>query len=117
MRSSPTSNECQHRIDFRKDSAGPISILIDFGSMINAMHPNLAKKAWSFDTKDGRGWSKNGWPNSRDLWDEIFLVANISLGVVLKMPFLTLSSADKTEDENCMKLHEDDVDTGERLPC
>ena len=98
-------------ITFWKKS-GPVVVLFDSGSKINAIHPTFAKKlslpiiltdigiqkidttmldifgmvVTAFSMTDEANWVK--------FFKKIFLVANVSLKVVLGMSFLTLNSVD-----------------------
>ena len=86
--------------------------LLDLGSEINAMHPVFAERlglivqTTNVGTKKIDGtiletygmivtvFSVTDQADRVRFFEKIFLIANVSLDVVLKMPFLTLSSAD-----------------------
>ena len=91
---------------------GPVSALLDSGSEVNTMHPTFAERlglvAWITNVGaqkiDGTtletygmviaAFSITDQANKVRFFEEIFLVANVSPDMVLRMPFLTLSSVD-----------------------
>ena len=86
--------------------------LVDLGSEVNAMYPSFTKQVgFSIRPKDVRAQKIDGImldthgmvvapfsvvdkANQIRFFEDAFLVANVSLEVVLGMPFLTLSGAD-----------------------
>ena len=101
----------RYPVTFRKKSVS-MSALLDSGSEVNAIHPTLARKLGlpirptdvGAQKIDGTildnfemvvtAFSMTEKANQVRFFKEIFLVANVSPEVVLKIPFLTLSGAD-----------------------
>ena len=101
----------RYPVQFKKDKT-PVQALIDSESEVNAVHPSFVKQlglsirpidvgALKIDgtTLDTHGmvvtaFSVEDRANRVRFFEETFLVANVSLEVVLEMPFLTLSGAD-----------------------
>ena len=97
-----------YSINFRKKS---LSVLLDSGSEVNAVHPAFAKEldlpirstdvgAQKIDSTMLEiygmivaAFSVENKANRVRFFEETFLVANVSLKVVLEMSFFTLSSA------------------------
>ena len=91
---------------------GPVSALLDSGSEVNAMHPAFAERlglvvrttnvgaqkidGTTFETYEMvvAAFSMTDQANRVRFFEETFLIANVSLDVVLEMPFLILSNAD-----------------------
>ena len=101
----------RYPITFRKKSV-PVLTLLNLGSEVNAIHPTFTQKlklpirttdigAQKIDNTmlDNFGMVVATFlvmdkANQVRFFEETFLVANVSLEVVLGMPFLTLSGAD-----------------------
>ena len=101
----------RYPITFRKKSVS-MSALLDSGSEVNAIHPTLARELGlsirptdiGVQKIDGTlldtfgmvvaAFSVENKANRIGFFEETFLVANVSPGVVFGMPFLTLNGAD-----------------------
>ena len=102
-----------YQIRFKKDvDKAPVQALIGLGSEVNAIHPFFAKQLGlpirpidvGAQKIDGTMLDTHGMvvaafsvvnkANQVKFFEEIFLVANVSPEVVLRMLFLTLSGAD-----------------------
>ena len=103
----------QYLVQFKKNtSKAQVQALIDLGSKVNTIHPAFAKQlglpirptdvgARKIDSTTLNTYGMvvvaflvENKANRVRFFKETFLVANISLKVVLEMPFLTLSGAD-----------------------
>ena len=99
-------------VQFKDTSKAQVQALINSGSEVNAIHPTFAKWLGLFIIPTNIGaqkidsimldtyrmvvavFSVVDKANRVKFFEKTFLVANISLEVVLAMPFLTLSGAD-----------------------
>ena len=102
---------CIHyQVQFRKDQGATIQALIDSSSKVNAMTPAYAKQLGLWTQKTNVGAYKIDGPSLRTFgmviagfqvedklgrarfFKESFLLANTSMEVVLRMPFLTFGN-------------------------
>ena len=99
-------------VQFRKDNRATIRALINLGSKVNVITPVYAKplglQVWKTDVGaqkiDGSllrtfgiviiGFQVEDKLNTARFFQELFLLAEISMKVVLKMPFLIFSNTD-----------------------